>query len=289
MMKENKDIKFVYFGTSEFAVYVLEVLKENALTPSLIVTREDKPQGRGLELAPSPAKIWAQIHNVPVIEPKNLKEEQVTDRIRKEEADIFLVAAYGLLVPKEIFEMPPGKTLNVHPSLLPRLRGPSPIQSTILENEEPGVSIMLISEGLDEGPIIAQEKVTVPEWPPQEQILEELLARRGATLLGDLLLPWLSGDIQPKPQDETRATFCRKISKNDGLLDFSEDAQKNLLKVKALGARPGAFTYFNRKDGKKIRLSIKDAEIVGGKFTPTQVVPEGKKEMSWQDFLRGNS
>lgn len=284
----NNQIRFVFFGTSEFSVKTLEVLKENGLIPTLVVSTEDKPQGRGLILSPTPTKVWAEVHQIPAYQPSTLKDSSVLERLEKENADLFIVAAYGKLIPKNIFELPPHKTLNVHPSLLPKLRGASPIQSSILEEDETGVTIMLISEKMDEGPIVAQKKVEIPEWPISAVVLEDILALHGGKLLSDVLPKWINGDIEAVPQDDSKATYCSKIEKEDGLLDLSADPQINLRKVKAFNPKPGAYIFFDRKDGKKVRVVIKDAQIKDGEFIPLRVVPEGKKEMDWQDFLRGN-
>jgi methionyl-tRNA formyltransferase len=284
----NSNIRFVFFGTSELAVDILTVLRENGLTPSLVVSTEDKPQGRGLVLSPTPTKQWAEIHKIPVYQPTSLKLPEVKEKLEKENAQVFIVASYGKLIPKEIFDLPQYKTLNVHPSLLPKLRGASPIQSAILKENETGVTIMQINEAMDEGPIIAQEKLLIPEWPPEQQTLTELSAKKGAEMLIEILPLWIEDKINPIKQDDSQATYTQKILKSDGLIDLSDDPIQNLRKVRALSGWPGAYIMFKKKNGEEIRVVIKSAEILDGKFVPTIVVPAGKKEMDWQSFLRGN-
>src|SRR5262249_41037008 len=143
---------FAFFGTPHFATVVLDALEAHGMLPALIITAPDKPQGRGLELSPSPAKKWAQERGIDVITPATLKDEQLIAELRNTEWDVFVVAAYTKLIPKSILEIPKHGCLNVHPSLLPKFRGPSPALSAILADErETGVSVMLMNEKMDEG------------------------------------------------------------------------------------------------------------------------------------------
>ncbi|MEK7187200.1 MAG: methionyl-tRNA formyltransferase [Patescibacteria group bacterium] len=292
MQKEKSKIPFVFFGTSAFSVGVLNALKEKGFVPLAVVTREDKPQGRGLELTPSETKIWATIHGLPVLQPARLDSE-FAFQLSTFNFQLFVVASYGKIIPKEIFGLPPRKTLNVHPSLLPKLRGASPIQNTILQSEEIGITIMEISEKMDEGPIVAQEKVEIkdasPNNPPRADILEELLARSGGELLARILPDWVEGKIKSVAQDESQATYCKKIEKLDAEINLFGDPLENLRKIRAYFGWPDAFTIFKNKYGKEVRVIIKDAEIKDGVFSPTRVVPAGKREMDWDEFLRGNA
>ena len=149
-------IKFAFFGSSEFSVYVLEELKIHGLLPTLIITTPDKPKGRKLILTPNEVKVWAQNNNVEVIDPKSLKNNpDLILNLKSRILDLFLVASYGKIIPKDVFHIPERKTLNIHPSLLPKYRGASPIQSQILNDDgEVGVSLMIIDEEMDHGSII---------------------------------------------------------------------------------------------------------------------------------------
>jgi methionyl-tRNA formyltransferase len=154
-------MKLVFFGSSEFSIYVLDELLLHGIKPVLIVTTPDKPKGRKLTLTPNEVKVWAQQNSIEALDPPSLKNNpDFYSRLATSDSDLFLVASYGKIIPREIFELPKRKTLNIHPSLLPKYRGASPIQSQILNDEkEIGVTIMQIEETMDTGPIVAQKKV----------------------------------------------------------------------------------------------------------------------------------
>ena len=285
----NQPIKFVFFGNSDVSAGTLEVLGEHGLIPRLIVSGEDKPKGRGLKLTPTPTKLWAEIHEVPIIQPKTLRDDTLLERLRNEGAEVFIVVDYPKLIPRNIFELPPQRTLNIHYSLLPRWRGASPIHSTILNDDKAGVSIMEIVEKLDEGPVIATQEIEVLEWPPRFDILRKLMIKKAAELIVVVLPKWLSGEVTATSQDDSKATYCKKIEKEDGLLDLGDDPMLNLRKVRAYYLWPGAYFFYKKGNGEEIRVLVRDAQINENKFVLTRVVPAGKKEMDWQDFLRGNS
>ena len=253
--------------------------------PSLIVTAEDKPKGRRLILTPPEVKIWAEENNIPYIQPKTLRTREVAELIKSfatEGFDFFAVASYGKILPKEILDIPKKGVLNVHPSLLPKFRGPSPIQSAILSENETGVTIIKLDEQVDHGPILAQIKVSVPEWPPYEEDLENILGKEGGKLLAEILPDYMLGKTAEKEQDHSIATFSRKIEKSDGEINLSDDAETNLRKILAYHAWPGAYFFHGGK-----RIIVKRAHIENGKLVFEQVVPEGRKEMPYQDFLKG--
>jgi methionyl-tRNA formyltransferase len=147
---------------------------------------------------------------------------------------------------------------------------------------------MLVDEELDHGPIIAQKKVNMQDWPPHGNELDELLAREGGRLLVEILPLWIRGEIEARPQNHDLATYCEKFEKSDGLLDLAEDAYKNLLKIRAFEGWPGTYTFFER-DGKRIRVQILDAHIEGTKLVVDKVKPEGKGEMLYADFVRSGA
>jgi len=212
-MPDNK-VKFAFFGTSEFAVIVLENLKEQGILPTTIVTAPDKPVGRKQILTPPPVKIWAMTNDVEYLQPPSLKDPSLVYKLSTTDYKLFLVAAYGKIIPKTVFDLPESKTLNIHPSLLPKLRGPSPLQTAILENQkETGVSIMQIDEKMDHGPIVAQEKIKITNWPPTYGELENLSAKVGADLFVKILPDYISGKLKPVVQDETEVTNTKLIEK----------------------------------------------------------------------------
>ncbi|MCE9644133.1 methionyl-tRNA formyltransferase [Candidatus Parcubacteria bacterium] len=279
----RSNYSFVFFGTPELSVRVLEELARVGLVPELIVTSPDKPQGRKLVLTPPPAKRWAEAHSIPVIQPKSLKTDEDIGELLKKQYDFFVVAAYGKIIPERLIDLPKKGVLNVHPSLLPKFRGASPIRSQILaDDRDTGVSIMLIDAVMDHGPIVSQIRVPSPSWPPSALELEETLARAGGAELARVIPLWMNEEISPKEQEHDKATFTEKIEKEQGLLDLSADGYQNFLKIQAYRGWPGTYFFL---DGK--RIVIKDAVYENGALRLTRVVPEGGKEMAYEDFLRG--
>ncbi len=269
--------KIVFFGTPEFSVKILEALYENNLAPIFIITAPDKPRGRKMTLTPSPVKEWALKHNITVeYDFKNLKSAN---------AGLFIVASFGKILAKEILEIPKFGAINVHPSLLPKLRGASPIQTAILSGEkETGVTIMLMNEKMDEGPILAQRELEFPISNFQFPKLEKELARLGSELLVETIPKWMNGEIKPQPQDNNRATYTKIITKKDGEINWNEPPENILRKIRAFTPRPGAYTFANGK-----RIIITEAELdEKNALKIKRVKPEGKNEMSFEDYLRGN-
>lgn len=289
---ENKNIQFVFFGTSEFSIIILNELEVAGFVPKVIICGEDKPAGRKKIITPPPTKIWAEKHGIKVFQPKTLREEKEPDITEKIKSlsdialDLFIVASYGKIIPRAILDIPTHGALNVHPSLLPKLRGPSPIQSAILSENETGVSIMLLDAEMDHGPILAQEKTTVQDWPPYADDLEKTLGHHGGKMLAAVLPDWIAGNIKPQEQDHTKATFCKKIEKEDGELNLEDTVEKNLRKIRAYRGWPNAY-FFLEKNDKKIRVVVTEAHIKDGELIITKVIPEGKKEMLYSDFKRG--
>ncbi len=290
-MKKGDDVSSVFFGTPVFAVYTLNALEAAGIVPSIIVTAPDKPAGRGLELTPPPVKLWAEERDIPVLQPESLrKENETTMLLKNSEWDVFIVAAYGKILPADILSLPRRGTLNVHPSLLPKFRGPSPIESQILADEKnTGVSIMVLDEEVDHGPVVAQASVTPEEWPLRASLLEEMLATIGGELLAETYAPWINGSISAEPQTHQEATFTKKIEKADGELSLADDGYQNYLKYCAYDGWPGVFFMHEKNSGEKIRVKITDATYQDGAFVPLKVIPEGKKEIDYETFLRSVS
>ena len=283
----REKISFVFFGTPQLAVTVLDELEATSLVPSLVVTMPDEKKGRGLALTPPPVKTWAETHSIPVLQPVVFTDE-IIGILKKGAFDVFIVVAYGKILNKEVLDLPRRGTLNVHPSLLPRLRGPSPIRSAILNDERhTGVSIILLDEEMDHGPIVAQKPVTT-DWPPHASELERALMQAGGKLLAQILPQWVAGHIEAREQNHDLATYSEKIEKEDGLLDLNADGYKNLLKIRAYEGWPVTYTFFERNK-KKIRVQILDAHSDNGKLVIDKVKPEGKREMSYEEFLRSGA
>ncbi len=278
--------RFAYFGTPEFASIILGELEAKGLVPRVIVTAPDAPRGRKLVVTPCEARVWGETRSIPVLTPRTLRDEAFKDLILSYHCDLFIVAAYGKLIPKNILQIPLHGVLNVHPSLLPKFRGSSPIESAILSDEtHTGVTIMVLDEEMDHGPILAQRERVTHDWPPKGSELTRDLAHFGGTLLAEMIPEWMNG-LKAHPQDHTRATFTKKIMKGDGLIDLSDDPLQNYKKICAYDEWPGTFFFIERSE-KKIRVRINDATYDNGVLFITRVTPEGKKEMSYEDFKRG--
>jgi methionyl-tRNA formyltransferase len=277
----KKEITIGFFGGPEYSVIVLEKLFEAGYKIAFVVTSLDKPKGRNLILTPPPAKEWALKHNIPVVQPTNLKSETFFSALKEYNADVFVVMAYGRIIPDEILNIPKHKSLNIHPSLLPKFRGPCPIESAILANEkETGVTIMRMDKEMDHGPIVAAEKVILEPWPPKSENLGVALVKKGADMLVELLPQWIAGKIKEVEQNHSEATYTKKIIKEDGLLNLNDDPYKNYLKIQAYHHWPSAYFFEQEK-----RVKVTEASFVDGKLIIERVIPEGRSEMDYQSFL----
>ena len=293
--------------TSNFSVYVLDEMEKAGFVPSLIVTTPDKPKGRALALTATEVKIWGSARGIPVLDPAALDETTI-DLLKKicsdpaAPIDVFVVAAYGKIIPEAVLSIPPHQTLNIHPSLLPAYRGAAPLQSAMLDDsKKTGVTIMRIDELMDHGPIVAQKEIRVDEWPPYE-IFEENMAREGARLLVEILPKWILGQIKETEQDHAKATFTRKIKKEDGLIDINNlntphnqnDASVSydiFRKIQAYHRWPTSYFFItkdNTKDGEKSRIKITKASWRDSALIIEKVIPEGKAEIDFNTFIKNN-
>ena len=263
-------LNFVFFGTPDVASETLEILKQAGHLPSLIITATDKPQGRKMILTPSPVKTWAIENNIPYIQPEKIKVEDLP------EADLYIVVAYGKILEEVIINKPKLGSINIHYSLLPKYRGASPVESAILHGEkETGVAIQKMVYQMDAGNIIAPEKIDIlpTETAPELRIR---LIKLGGELLVKTLPKIISGDIKETKQDESLATFCKKIKKEDGLINLEDDGEKNYNKFRAYAKWPRTFFF---KDGK--RIIITKAKLENGQFVIEKIIPEGGKEVAY--------
>ena len=292
---------FVFFGSATASIYVLDELKKAGMLPVLIVTTPDKPVGRGLTLTPTPVKIWAHEHDVPVFDPAKLDAEFVKKLGKKMEeiaqeknaaiAPVFIVAAYGKIIPQAVLDLPKRGALNVHPTLLPLYRGSSPLHSTILDDaKKTGVTIMHIDALMDHGPIVVQKEITIKEWPTYD-VFEEMMLREGGKILAEILPDWVAGTISEKEQDHAAATLTRKVSKQDGLVDFkdlSSDSPKTqydiFRKIQAFHEWPSVYFFTNEK----ARIKITQAAWRNNTLVIEKVIPEGKKETDYATFLKNS-
>ena len=280
---ENNEIKIIFIGTPEFGAVVLERLCKANLRPILAITAPDKPVGRKQILTPPPVKVLAQKYNIPVLQPEIISGGPTSLQIWGK-SELIVVASYGKILPKEILEIPKHGSLNVHPSLLPKYRGAAPIQSAIMNGDkETGVTIMLMDEQIDHGPIIAQKKTAVGSNETYFQ-LHDRLAELGASLLIDTIPDWIGGKIRLAPQDENKATYTKILTKEDGEINWEKSPQEIDRQIRALNPWPGVYTVQQKK-----RIKILRARIENGKLLIEQIQPEGKKPMTFEDFKRGHS
>ncbi|MEK7579572.1 MAG: methionyl-tRNA formyltransferase [Patescibacteria group bacterium] len=287
----DKPTRFAFFGTPDIAVLALEELKTHGLIPSLVVTTPDKPKGRGLVLTPPPVKVWAEAHNIPVLQPTKLSDADFLSNLKTESYDLFVIVAYGKIIPKEVLSLPRLGTLNMHPSLLPKHRGPSPIESQILSEKssrDVGVSIMLLDEEMDHGPVLAQKNMTgvLQRWPIGARAAYIVFGKMGGALLAETLPRFASGEIHPIAQEHGQATFSKKITTEDAQINLADNPEENYRKILAYEASSRAY-FFTKKNGSDIRVIITDAELLDGALAITKVIPAGKKEMTFEEFTRG--
>ena len=302
------DKKIVFMGTPKFAVPVLEMLIEN-YGVDLVITQPDKKVGRKKVLTPPPVKVVALENNIKVLQPEKISTDEDTYNTLKElNPDIIITAAYGQLVPEKILEIPKHKCINVHGSLLPKLRGGAPIQYSILEDHgKTGITIMYMVKKLDAGDMLSKVEVDILDSDNYET-LHDKLSIAGRNLLNETLPKIFSGDISPEKQDDEEATFARNILREDEKIDWNTSARDVFNKVRALDPTPGAFTYLEDnvlkiwsteevkqdfesnfdKVGTIIKQDKKSIYILCGKNTVLKVNElqvSGKKRMPVVNFL----
>lgn len=273
----NKNIKFVFFGTPNVAKETLEILKEGGFLPTLVVTQPDKPQGRGMRVSPPAVKVWAEKNDIPCLQPEKL-DSNFTSQLSTFDFQLALVVAYGKIIPEEVLRLPQLGSINIHYSLLPKYRGASPVESAILAGEEKtGVTIQEMVMEMDAGDILAQEEVEIKEDEKTPELRARLI-KLGGELLVRILPELLAGKIKPIPQDENFASVCKKIKKEDGLVNPEKDAPEIMYnKFRAYAEWPRTYFFQNGK-----RIIITDAELKNGAFVIKKVIPEGGKERNYQ-------
>ncbi len=267
----------VFFGDHSFSVATLRGLRYFKITPHLIVTTKTE--------ATTPIKTWATLHGIPlkVIEKKDLTSQDTKDFFTQKRWGLFLVSSFPI-IPEGIFNIPRHGTLNVHPSLLPKFRGPASVAHIILNGpENTGVSIIQIDIGIDHGPIIAQRKIPPPEWPPSSQYLSDTLGYEGGILLGEILDAWINGRIAKYAQDEEKASYAHTPRENDGELNLADPPELNLRKVKAYSRWPIAF-FYSKTLHKKIYVF--DAKIKDGVFLITHLSNDKDNILNYETYCR---
>ena len=254
-------MRYIFFGTSEFAAIIISRLIATGMAPLAVVTQPDRPAGRGKKLQESPMKLVVKKHNIPLLQPEKIKDYRL--QITELKPDFCIIAAYGEIIPKEILKIPKYGFLNVHPSFLPKYRGPSPIQSSILNGDtETGLTIILLDEQVDHGPIIANDELGIMNYVTAPQ-LEQKLAMIGAELLVKTIPAWVAGKITPVPQDHVKATFTKMITKEDGHIEWKKSAEEIERHVRAMAPWPGSWTIWEHEK-KEIRIHLRKVLVHQG-------------------------
>ncbi|MEK7227908.1 MAG: methionyl-tRNA formyltransferase [Patescibacteria group bacterium] len=276
-------MKIAFFGTPAFTTAFLEKLTESGFGPSLIVTNPDRPSGRGMILQAPQPKVWGQKHNISVLQPeiRQLADDEFLANLG--EWDLFIVVAYGKILPEKLITLPKYGTINIHYSLLPKYRGATPVESAILNGDEiTGVVIQQMRYKLDTGPILSQKKISIA---PNDTTLSlrEKLNNEALIMLPDVLKKIFDQKIEPEEQSEEGASHCKKIAKEDGEIDLDDDGVINDRKYRAYYGSPGTF-FFTKKHDKKIRVKINKAHLTDGKFIIDEVTPENGKRISYESL-----
>ena len=299
-------LRIVFFGTPQFAVPTLERLRSSRHQVCGVVTQPDRARGRGQKVSDSPVKAVAVAHQLPVLQPERLRDPSVLDAIRSWQPDLGVVAAYGKLIPDDLLGVPRYGMINVHPSLLPKYRGSAPVHRAVLNGDtHTGVTIMRVGSRLDAGAMFA--RVTRPIGPDDtSDVVENDLAEKGADLLLSVVDDIASGTAHEEPQDEAAATYSARLTKEDGLIDWTQPASAIHNRVRGLYPWPHAYTYLDgarviilrtrvipgaagATPGVVVDLSRDAIEVAtgDGRVAIEELQPEGRRPMRTRDYLAG--
>lgn len=302
-------MKIVFMGTPDFSVPCLNALIENGHEVVLVVTQADKPKGRGHKLTPPPVKECAVKHGIPVYQPASMKSDEVFEVLKEANADIFIVVAYGKILPGRILNLPPYGCVNVHASLLPKYRGAAPIQWSIINGEtKTGVTTMQMDEGLDTGDMLM--KIEVPIAPDETgETLHDKLSLAGKDVLIKTLTALQAGTLQPQKQNDAESCYASMIDKQLAKIDFSKSADEICCLIRAMNSYPYAQTFYEGKLLKIVKATpvklnnltsengaIADVKENGftikcgnGAVFVTEIQMEGKRKMPVSEYVKGNT
>ena len=299
-------MKIIFLGTSNISLPSLKALIASGHEVAAVITQPDKESGRGRKISFSPVKEEALKNNIRIFQPEKVGKKEVLDALSELSPDLFVLVSFSQMIPEALCDIAPYGCINLHPSLLPKYRGAGPIRGPILNGDKTGgVTIMQISPEMDAGDILLQREIPLD---PKETLrtYEEKAAKAGALLMLEAVDKIEDGTVTYTPQDHTKATYLKKISKEDGLIDFSRPAVLIERQIRACDPWPSAFTYLNGK-----MFKIWSADVIEGESSfaagcavnvnkkgfcvqtgegllkPLKVQLEGKKAMSCEDFLRG--
>lgn len=302
-------MRIVFMGTPEFSVPALEYLIKSEYQVVGVYTQPDRPTGRGRKLEESPVKKVALRHGLEVFQPVKLRNPDEVARVAALKPDLILVAAFGRILPQSVLDIPKFGCLNIHPSLLPKYRGATPIPAAILAGDkETGVTIMLMEAGMDTGPIVTQIIVGIEPSDTTESLTNRL-AQASVRLLAEALPLWFDGSLKPKPQDSSKATYTSPITKEDGAIDWRMSTIEISRRVRAFYPWPGCYTWWQGKllkvleaiplnkegslvPGRVVTLAPGQPAAVGvetgdGVLGLLRVQLEGKRALAASEFLSG--
>lgn len=296
-------LRVAFLGTPDFSVPSLAGLVEAGHDVVMVYTQPPRPAGRGQKERPSPVQVWAETASIPVRAPISLRDAEEQDAFAALDLDVAVVTAYGLILPPPILDAPRLGCINVHASLLPRWRGAAPIQRAILAGDsETGVSIMMMEEGLDTGPVLRMETLPITATTDAGQ-LHDALADLGGRMIAPALVDYAAGRLQPIPQEAEGMTYAAKIEKSEARIDWTEDAAAVLRRIHAFAPWPGAWFTL---DGERVKAlaaesalgdgpagEVLDAELCvacgAGAVRITRLQREGKRAAPAADYLRGRA
>ena len=300
-------MRVIFMGTPSFALPILRAIHKSNHEVIGVVTQPDRPRGRGRKLGISPIKELAMGLRIPVMQPETTKDEVFMGEVKRMSPDLIVVAAYGRMLTRDLLDIPTLGCINVHASLLPKYRGASPIQWAIVNGERrTGITIMKMDEGMDTGGILLAREVEIGD-EDTAQSLHDRLAQVGASLIIKAMDKLNRGTLRPIPQDHREATYAPPLRKEDGLIDWSQDARDIFNRIRGFNPWPGAFTYFKglrlkifsgeiinedvgERAGKIVKSGSEGVEVTTGKgsLLIKEVQLEGRKRMSIREFLIGN-
>lgn len=297
------NIKYIFYGTGPLAESTIYALYQSGLIPTAIITKPDAPVGRAQTITPPIIKTWAISKGIKVLQPDTLKNNQdIVDFVLDNNIDIAIVASYGKIIPEVLLNSPRHGTINIHPSMLPLYRGPSPIESQLLDGHDTiGLSIMQLDREMDHGPIYIQNELKLnPNIEYNTEMIERLCGQMGGELIIPILPHIIDNVLRPRDQDHNSATFCKYIEKTAGEMHIDslttpspEQKQELRRKWRALRPWPGVFFYHTHRD-KNIRVKINAlnwAQLWEDNNSWDDILetvtPEGKSEMDWASFKRG--
>ena len=308
MVGGSDALRVVFFGTPQFAVPSLQRLLESRHQVVGVVTQPDRRRGRGQKVTDSPVKATALAHGVPVYQPNRLREPDVTETLVRWAPDLGVVAAYGKIIPEQLLKLPRFGMINVHASLLPLYRGAAPVHRAVIDGAlETGVTIMRMVAALDAGAMFA--KVRRPIAPDEtSDIVERDLSELGAALLLDVIDGIVAGTADAEPQDDARSTYAARLTKEEGLLDWTLPAASIHNRVRGLYPWPHAYTYLDRERLILLRTHVEPLSTTGvpgtivdvsgdlirvatghsGQIAIEELQPEGRRAMTTRDFLAGH-